>query len=102
VTTPGLATPNFPEHPSGHSCLSSAVVHTLQDFFGTDRIAFDITSPRFPNQKRHFERFSEVIDEIIEARIWGGIHFRTANTQGAEIGKDVARWERWFYFHRVR
>ena len=99
-TTPALATPNFPDHPSGHSCVTSGVMNALQNFFGTDRIAFDVFSPRFPGQLRHFERFSDVLEEIIEARIWGGIHFRTADVQGAGIGEKVARWERWFYFHR--
>jgi PAP2 superfamily len=101
-TTPPLATPNFPDHPSGHSCTTSAVMNTLQEFFGTDRIAFDVSSPRFPGQPRHFERFSDLLDEIIEARIWGGIHFRTADVQGAELGEKVSRWQRWFYFHRIR
>ena len=81
--------------------MSSGVVNALQSYFGTDRIAFDVFSPRFPGRPRHFERFSDLIEEIIEARIWGGIHFRTADTQGAEIGEDVARWERFFYFHRI-
>jgi hypothetical protein len=102
ATAPPLATPNFPEHPSGHGCVTSGVVGALQNFFGTDRIAFDVSSPRFPGRTRHFERFSDLLEEIIEARIWGGIHFRTANTQGAEIGKDVTRWERWFYFRRLK
>lgn len=97
-TTPALATPNFPDHPSGHSCVSSAVIHALQDFFGTDKIEFDISSSRFPGQPRHFERFSQVLKEIIDARVWGGIHFRTADTQGAVIGKKVAHWERKHYF----
>ena len=101
-TTPALATPNFPDHPSGHSCVTSGVVNALQDFFGTDRIAFDVSSPRFPGRPRHFDRFSDLLEEIVEARIWGGIHFRTADVQGAEIGEKVARWERWFYFRRVR
>jgi hypothetical protein len=101
ATTPTLATPNFPDHPSGHSCLSSAVVHTLQDFFGTDRIGVDIVSPRFPGQPRRFQRLSDVLDEIIEARVWGGIHFRTADEQGAELGRKVARFERRHYFQRV-
>jgi PAP2 superfamily len=97
-TTPALATPNFPDHPSGHSCVSSAVIHALQDFFGTDKIEFDISSSRFPGQPRHYERFSQVLKEIIDARVWGGIHFRTADTQGAVIGKKVAQWERKHYF----
>jgi len=100
-TTPPLATPNFPDHPSGHSCVSSGIVNALQDFFGTDHIPVDVFSPRFPGQARHFDRLSDLLQEIIDARVWGGIHFRTADTQGAEIGEDVVRWERWFYFHRT-
>ena len=100
-STPPLATPNFPDHPSGHSCVTSGVVHALQDFFGRDRISFDVSSPRFPGRTRHFDRFSDLLDEIVEARIWAGVHFRTADVQGAGIGEKVVRWERWFYFRRV-
>jgi hypothetical protein len=74
------------------------VVNALQEFFGRDRIAFDVSSPRFPGRPRHFERFSEILEEVVDARVWGGIHFRTANTEGAEIGEKVVRWERRFYF----
>ena len=101
VTTPPLATPNFPDHPSGHSCVSSAILHTMQEFFGTDHIAFDIVSSRFPGtpaQTRHYESFSAALDEVINARVWGGIHFRTADEQGAQLGRTVARWEHAHYF----
>ena len=97
-TTPALSTPGFPDHPSGHSCLSSAALHTMQEFFGTDKIAFDIVSPRFPTQPRHFARFSHALKEVIDARVWGGIHFRNADVQGAVIGKKVAHWARKHYF----
>jgi len=100
-TTPPLMTPSFPDHPSGHSCVSSAVVNVLQDFFHSDRVAFDVTSPRFPGQPRHFERFSDLLDEIIEARVWGGIHFRTADVQGARLGEKVVRWQRWAAFQPI-
>ena len=96
-TTPALATPNFPEHPSGHSCITSAVMNVLRDFFGRDRISFDVFSSRFPGEPRHFERFSDVVDELVEARIWAGVHFRAADVQGAEIGEKVARWQRWYF-----
>ena len=99
-TTPALATPNFPDHPSGHGCVSGAAMTAMQEFFGRDKESIDIFSSRFPGQPRHFERFSDVLDEIIEARIWGGIHFRTADVQGAEIGKDIVRAQR-RYFGRV-
>jgi hypothetical protein len=104
VTTPALATPNFPDHPSGHSCVSSAILNTMQEFFGTDKIAFDIVSSRFPGtpaQTRHFDRFSQALKEVIDARVWGGIHFRTADTQGAVIGRKVANWERMHFFRPV-
>jgi len=100
-TAPPLATPNFPDHPSGHSCLSSAVLHAFEDFFGTDRIEFDLFSTRFagtPASMRHFTRFSAALNEIIGARVWGGIHFRTADVQGAGLGTKVANWEQAHYF----
>ena len=61
-TTPPLTTPNFPDHPSGHSCLSSAVLHAFEDYFGTDRIDFDVVSTRFagtPASTRHFDPLLE-------------------------------------------
>jgi hypothetical protein len=97
-TTPPLANPPFPDHPSGHGCVSGASFLTLTDFFGTDKVAFDVHSARFPGQPRHFERFSDALKEIIDARVWGGIHFRTADVQGAVIGKKVAHWVRKHYF----
>ncbi|MGE5689736.1 MAG: vanadium-dependent haloperoxidase [Pseudomonadota bacterium] len=90
----GLVTPPFPDHPSGHGCVSGATLHVLQDFFGTDKVAFDIVSSRFPGQPRHYDRFSQALKEVIDARVWGGIHFRTADVQGAVIGKKVAHWLR--------
>ena len=100
-TTPVLSTPAFPDHPSGHSCVSAASLHAMQNFFGTDKIAFNMVSSRFPTQPRHYERFSLALKEVIDARVWGGIHFRTADEQGAVIGKKVAHWEWKHYFEPV-
>jgi len=100
-TTPALITPPFPDHPSGHGCVSGAVLHTFRAFFGTDTLAFDVHSGRFPGQPRHFAGFTGALEEIIDARVWGGIHFRIADVQGAVIGKKVARYLRTHYFDRV-
>jgi PAP2 superfamily len=101
-TTPPLATPPFPDHPSGHGCLSGAVLQTMADFFGKDRIAFTVVSGRsldgVPIPARRFERFSQARTEIVNARIWGGIHFRTADVQGAALGRKVAKYVRKNYF----
>jgi hypothetical protein len=104
-TTPPLGTPPFPDHPSGHGCLSGAVLQTMADFFGRDKVAFTVISGRSlngaPIPPRHFERFSQARQEIIDARVWGGIHFRTADRQGAVLGRKVARYVRKSYFRPV-
>jgi hypothetical protein len=98
--TPLIATPPFPEHPSGHTCISGAVVETLKNFFGTDKISFS-TFSAFSNSTRSFDRFSEAIKEIIDARVWAGIHFRTADVQGHVIGRKVAHELEKHYFQPV-
>jgi hypothetical protein len=94
---PPLSTPPFPDHPSAHSCASSAIVHSMQEFFGTDKISFSAFSPR-TRTTRSFDRLSDALKEVIDARVWGGIHFRTADVQGSVLGKKVAHWERKHYF----
>jgi hypothetical protein len=87
--TPLFATPPFPDHPSGHSCMTGAVVETLQLFFGADKVSFS-TSSSFSNSTRSFDRFSTAMREVLDARVWGGIHFRTADAQGHVIGRKVS------------
>lgn len=104
ATIPPLVNPGnppFPEHPSGHGCVSGAVLHTARAFFGTDKVALDLFSTRFPGEPRHFARFSHVLKEIIDARVWGGIHFRNADVQGAVIGRKVSRLATRDYFQPV-
>jgi hypothetical protein len=97
---PPLTTPPFPEHPSGHTCISGAVVETLTDFFGTDKVSFSTTSA-ITGTEREFDRFSQAIKEIINARMWAGIHFRTADVQGHVIGGKVADFLAKDYFRPV-
>ena len=105
-TTPPLATPPFPDHPSGHGCYSGAVLTTAADFFGKDKIEITLVSGRSlngaPIPPRRFERFSDALEEVIDARVWGGIHFRTADEAGATIGKQVAHYVRHHYFQPAR
>jgi hypothetical protein len=86
-----LVTPPFPEYPSGHNCAAGAIVTTLQRFFGSDRIGFSATSAK-SGTTRHFARLSDALRENINARVWAGIHFRTADLAGAELGEKVARY----------
>ncbi len=103
-TTPALVTPPFPDYPSGHGCVSGAVLDTMADFFGTDKpeggltVVSGRTLGGVQIAPRTFERFSQVRREVIDARVWGGIHFRTADVHGTVIGKKVAHWVEKHYF----
>jgi len=98
--TPLLATPPYPDHPSGHNCLSSSFVETLKDFFGTNRMSFSATNMA-AGITRTFDRFSQAIAEIRLARVYAGIHFMTADAQGAALGKKVAKYREEHYFQPV-
>jgi hypothetical protein len=93
---PLIPNPPYPEHPSGHAGLSGSIVTTLQQFFRTDKVAWSDTNNA--GLTRSFTRFSQAIDEIVDARVWSGIHFRTADEQGERIGRQVARYREEHYF----
>jgi hypothetical protein len=96
-SAPPLTTPPFPDHPAGHTCISGAVVETLKDLFGTDKVSFTMSSS-LSGTTREFDRFSVAMREIIDARVWAGIHFRTADTQGHVMGRKVAHILKGNYF----
>jgi hypothetical protein len=98
--TPLLTAP-YPEHPSGHMCLDGAHLRVLQLFFGTDVMHFGVTSSQFPGETRFFDRFSDPLKEITDARVWAGLHFRTADVQGRNLGINVANYMADNYFQPV-
>ena len=97
---PLIANPPYPDHSSGASSLAGAATRTLQQFFGTNQIAW--TDTNFGGLTRSFTRASDAMDEVVEARIWSGIHFRRADVHGAQIGRQVAEWREANYFRRIR
>jgi len=91
----------YPEHPSGHMCLDGAHVGALQLFFDTDEIVFDVTSFVVTDHPNHYDRFSQTLAEIENARVWTGLHFRTADEQGEQLGVNVANYMGEHYFQPV-
>ena len=87
-----IPSPPYPDHPSGYNCVTGAFFHTAAKFFGRDRVAFSLVGPGAAGVTRNYQRFTDVIKDTINARIWLGIHFRAPDEQGAELGEDVARW----------
>ncbi len=90
--TPLLATPPFPEYTSGHSTFSGAAVEVLGRFFGTDHIAFSVSSDGVPGTFRRFNTISSAADESGMSRIYGGIHFMSGNIAGLESGMLIGRY----------
>jgi hypothetical protein len=96
-----LITAPYPEQPSGHLCLDASHVRVMEMFFDTDEIGFDVANAQFPGETLHFDRFSDALDEITQARIWAGLHFRTADVQAKELGRHVAEYVAGNYFQPV-
>ena len=86
---------NHPEYPSGHACMTAAVTQSLKGYFGTKQVPLEFTS----NVDRHdaVVRSASTISStaIEDARVWGGLHFRTTMTDTAKhfprIARDVGR-----------
>ncbi len=82
-------TPNHPEYPSAHSCVTPAAGIVVAEFLGTPEIDFTIPSLTGLGD-RHYASAKDLEYEVANARIWGGIHFRSAVEDGVEIGKKTA------------
>jgi hypothetical protein len=93
--------PPYPDHPSGYNCFSSAMMHTAASYFGGGKIAFDLNSP-VTGTVRSYDRFTAVLKDTIDARVWLGIHFRNPDIQGAWLGKKVANWVGKHFFQPVK
>ena len=97
--------PGYPEHPSGYNCFTGATMHAAKAFFKRDEISFELTSPGTnpptTTATRSYTRFTDVVQDAIDGRICMGIHFRTPDVQGAELGQNVAEWVAANYFAPV-
>jgi len=88
-----VTTPNHPEYPAAHGCFSGSVVEVLTAYFGTDELPFTMSSsaPGLLQPVRSYNRFSQVLTDILNARIYGGMHYRNSTDLGTELGRQVAR-----------
>ena len=88
---PLFATPAHPEYPSAHSCLSAAAGAVLANRFG-ERTHFSVESDQMPGVLRSFQSFTSALDEVKNARIFAGIHFRFSTDDGEKLGASVAEY----------
>ena len=86
---PLLVTPPQPDYPSAHAIFSGAAEAVLRSFFGSDEVDVSVTFPAPFGITRRYRRFSEMTEEVENARVWGGIHFRSADRDGSEVGRRI-------------
>jgi hypothetical protein len=82
-------TPGHPEYPANHGCVTEALMDTLTAFFGTDKVPYAVTS-NVTNTIHNFTRFKDVVREVDDARIFGGMHYHHSVVQGNVLGRKVA------------
>jgi len=99
--TPLIVAPPFPEYPSAHACASGAAARVLSHYFGENR-AITITSDALPGQMRSFPSFSAALEEVNDARVFGGLHFRTACNAGQALGDSVGGYVLKHSLRRIR
>ena len=99
---PFTITAGHPEYPSAHGCITSAMAHSMASFLGTKRPANGIplsgANSNGSIYVRHFASTDEVIREIIDARVYNGVHYRTSMVHATVLGRKVAQWVARSYF----
>ena len=85
---PLLPTPAHPEYPSGRTSYTSATARVLREFFG-DEVRVSLTNPAV-KVTRHYHSLAQMGQEVEDARVWGGMHYRTAVVHGSELGRSIA------------
>jgi hypothetical protein len=95
---PLVTTPNHPEYPGAHGLNTSAMAEVFSEFLGTDNInldlhGFDATGAAGNlNAVRHYDTTDQLRTEIVNARLWGGIHYRFSTEAGVQLGRKVAQY----------
>jgi hypothetical protein len=87
-----IVTPPFPDYVSGHSTFSGAAATVLTLFYGTDDLPFTIGSDFLPGVYRSFPTCLAAAEEAAVSRLYGGIHFRSANEDGLQAGISIGEW----------
>jgi hypothetical protein len=89
--TPFVPTPNHPEYPAAHGCDDGATAEVVRSFYGTKKVRFAFDS-MVTGTTHVYESTDDLVHDVRNGRVWGGMHFRNSVVVGSELGKDVAKW----------
>jgi hypothetical protein len=99
---PMITTPPYPEYPSGYNAFNSTVTHGLENLFHTRHLQLTLISTAVPpGVQRHYDCGDALLQDVVDARVWQGIHFRTADTAARDMGEQLAAWTLDHYFQPV-
>lgn len=90
--TPFISTPCFPSYPSAHATASYAARTVLEALYGVRPLLVSLSTPALPDINLQYTRLKDITDDIDDARIYGGIHFRFDQKAGAVQGHKVGRY----------
>jgi hypothetical protein len=100
--TPLLTTPNHPEYPSQHGCVTSALAQVLANAVGTTDIDAKVPGATGGGTglttSQTFATVDDLLSQLVNARIWIGFHYRNSVVAGENLGTSVANWELQRYF----
>jgi len=88
---PFITTPCFPSYPSNHGSGSGGGAEILRRVYGEAGHSITLTNPSVPNIVLQYTSFKQITDDISDARVYGGIHFRFDQIAGARLGRAVGR-----------
>ncbi len=91
--TPLVRTPNHPEYPANHSCVTSSYATTIDHLLGRRHFSLTVSGTPASTQTRHYTSSAQLIAEIADARVWDGVHFRYSTEAGTCIGTAVAHYD---------
>lgn len=96
---PFLATPCFPSYPSNHAAGSNSAAEIMRRLYGAGGHAITMANPAVPGITLHYTTLKQITDDIDDARVYGGIHFRFDQDAGGRLGREIATF---IYKHNLR
>ena len=91
--TPLLATPPFPDYIAGHTTYAGTAKEVLEHILGKNPgVVMKLTSATAPGVIETYTTFEDIADGVVDARVWGGIHWRTSSVRGERVGEEVGRY----------
>jgi PAP2 superfamily protein len=96
---PFIVTPCFPSYPSNHGSAGNGAAEVMRRIYGDDGLSITLTNPAVPSIVLQYTSFTQITDDISDARVYGGIHFRTDQVAGEHLGRAVGKT---IYKHNLR